>query len=58
MRTEIFNERITAAQGAKHVVAQSAQKKALREELESGVEKFLAKGGSVNTLSGIDYEAQ
>lgn len=56
MRTEIFNERISLAQGAKHIVAQSAQKKSLREELENEVEKFLASGGSVNTLSGIDFK--
>ena len=56
MRTEIFNERITAAQGAKHVIAQSAQKKSLREELENEVEKFLSNGGSINTLSGIDFK--
>ncbi|MHA3059927.1 hypothetical protein ACX1N5_04025 [Acinetobacter sp. ANC 4636] len=56
MRTEIFNERIIAAQGAKHVIAQSAQKKSLREELENEVEKFLARGGSVKPLSGIDFK--
>ena len=57
MRTEIFNERITAAQGAKHVThANSAAKKSLREQLENDVEKFLRQGGSINTLSGIDFK--
>ena len=57
MRTEIFNERITAAQGAKHVThANSAEKKSLREQLENDVEKFLSNGGSINTLSGIDFK--
>lgn len=56
MRTEIFNERITAVQDAKHVVAHSAQKKSLREQLENDVEKFLSQGGSINTLSGIDFK--
>lgn len=57
MRTELFNERITAAQGAKHVIhANSAEKKSLREQLENDVEKFLSQGGSVNTLSGIDFK--
>ena len=57
MRTEIFNERITAAQGAKHVIhANSAEKKSLREQLENDVEKFLSQGGSVKTLSGIDFK--
>lgn len=57
MRTEIFNERITAAQGAKHVThANSAAKKSLREQLENDIEKFLSQGGSINTLSGIDFK--
>lgn len=56
MRTEIFNERITAAQGAKHIVAHSAQKKSLREELENEVEKFFSQGGNVTTLSGINFK--
>ena len=57
MRTEIFNERITAAQGAKHVThADSAAKKSLREQLENGVEEFLSNGGGINTLSGIDFK--
>ena len=56
MRTEIFNERITAAQGAKHIVAHSAQKKSLREQLENEVEKFISNGGSINTLSGINFK--
>lgn len=57
MRTEIFNERITAVQGAKHVThANSAAKKSLREQLENGVEEFLSSGGIINTLSGIDFK--
>lgn len=57
MRTEIFNERITAVQDAKHVIrADSAAKKSLREQLENDVEKFLSQGGSINTLSGIDFK--
>lgn len=57
MRTEIFNERITAVQDAKHVIrADSAAKKSLREQLENDVEKFLSQGGSVKTLSGIDFK--
>ncbi|MHA3082153.1 hypothetical protein ACX1NX_03010 [Acinetobacter sp. ANC 5383] len=57
MRTEIFNERIIAAQGAKHITrANIAEKKSLREQLENDVEKFLSSGGSVKTLSGIDFK--
>ncbi|MHA3062531.1 hypothetical protein [Acinetobacter sp. ANC 4641] len=57
MRTELFNERIIAAQGAKHITrANIAEKKSLREQLENDVEKFLRSGGSVKTLSGIDFK--
>ena len=57
MRTEIFNERITAAQGAKHVThANIAAKTSCREQLENDIEKFLSNGGSINTLSGIDFK--
>lgn len=57
MRTEIFNERITAVQGAKHVThADIAAKKSCREQLENDIEKFLSQGGSVKTLSGIDFK--
>ena len=54
---EAFNQRIWSVQVGKNAThAQIIAKRRLREELETEMEKFLAKGGEVETLDRSQYQ--
>lgn len=54
---EVFNQRIQAVQFGKNTTqAHIVAKRQLREELETEMEKYLAKGGEVKTLDRSQYQ--
>ena len=54
---ELLQQRIEAVQiGRNTTFAQMEQKKSLRDQLESDVAAFLAKGGVVTSLNGTEYK--
>lgn len=53
---EILNQRIESVQAGRNIThAQIEAKRSLREELQSEVEKFLKRGGRVETLKGTEF---
>ena len=54
---ELLQQRIEAVQiGRNTTFAQMEQKKSLRDELESELERFLANGGVVTALKGAEFK--
>lgn len=54
---ELLQQRIQAVQiGRNTTFAQMEQKKSLRDELESELERFLANGGVVTALKGTEFK--
>ena len=53
---EIIQQRIESVQAGKNIThAQLIAKRNLREELETEMEKYLARGGRVETLKGTEF---
>ncbi|TCB11615.1 hypothetical protein E0H79_14955, partial [Acinetobacter sp. ANC 5045] len=56
---EILSQRIQAVQIGKDITyAQLIAKRNLREELETEMEKYLARGGQINQVEQKPYEAK
>ncbi len=56
---EILNQRIESVQAGRNIThAQIEAKRSLREELETEMEKYLARGGQIKQVEQKPYEAK